>query len=169
MSMYRSSDGKVVHRADCAVKGNGARPWYWSDSLTVDGIWRAGMANGLKFCSRCDPVIAADKQLWYDMSGRLISTNQARDLMEDFEARLLANTNLDFMGHRLKVLTAFVPVDHGETHGTYTPNPACWLTEILGGPPDLDGTKRASHSREEALELHNEVVEYALAGGCVFA
>jgi hypothetical protein len=121
---------------------------------------------GLTFCKHCDPCDAKSRKPLYYPDGTVITEAKASELMKNFTFRHVRTTHLDFMGHYLAVITTFVPVDHGPEHGTHTRLPHCWLTEIVGGPPDIDGTTGSSASPDAAKQLHEDVVAQALASGC---
>jgi hypothetical protein len=163
----RNRSGKMVHLSGCpTVNTRTVMPWYWAENRDEEEIWIAGTEARCKFCKICDPCKASARLPLYDMDGKLITVDAAREMMLNFDIRRVSVTNLDFMGHDLVVITSFVPVDHGETHGTYTTTPSCWYTEILGGPPDIDGTTSHATSQDEAMSLHVDVVQLALASGC---
>jgi hypothetical protein len=166
LNLRRSHDGSVAHRSDCRHAKN-ALGWNWAAGRDPSDVWIIATRHGTRFCKVCKPIDEKDRQFWYNMKGDLLLKHEAVALLQDAEKRLVLNTPLSFMGYDLAVITTFVPVDHGSTHGTYTTTPACWATEIVGGPPDLDGNAHYSTSRNEALLFHDEAVELAQVAGCI--
>lgn len=157
----------MIHLDGCpTVNTRTVQPWRWAEGKDDEDVWITGTTQRYDFCKVCDPCDAGSRLPYYNQHGELITLNEATLMMLDFDERSVQTTKLDFMGHELIVVTTFVPVDHGETHGTYTKTPACWLTEILGGPPDIDGTTSYATSRDEAMSLHVDVVGQAVASGC---
>jgi hypothetical protein len=162
----RDASGRRVHLSTCHRYTDTAIPWKWAEGETDEDLWVTGLNAGLVFCKVCDPCSASTREPFYDRDGDVITTLTARIIMSKWWTRHLKTTNLEFMGHELQVITSFVPVDHGPTHGAYTKTPACWVTEIVGGPPDIDGRSGYSTSPDEAMLLHGDVVAQALASGC---
>jgi len=110
--------------------------------------------------------VSDDTLLWYGRDGKPIDAEEAMRLLEDREGRVVTETELDFMGWKILVSTTFVPVDHSSTWGTLVENPAVWMTEIIGGPEDLNGITEYYRSKQEAIDSHLEVVARAVASGC---
>jgi hypothetical protein len=50
--LARSSDGSVIHRADCRYA---RAPWRWADEATDDQLLRVKLIVGLRVCKVCQP------------------------------------------------------------------------------------------------------------------
>lgn len=159
-----------VHLSGCPLLeySNLATAFTWAEGKTREQIERYVGSDRLS-CPECEPLEAVfgDGGIFYDRTGNVISLEQARDWYSNFSRRCVKVTKLQFWSRDFGVHSTFVPIDHSDTHGRYTRHPACWITEIVGGPPDLDGTTRYSRSEQSCLELHDEIVALAVAAGCI--
>lgn len=165
--LVRSGNGRTVHTATCKRAGRKAVPWNWAEGKTRDQL-RSAETLGVRFCKVCDPLSTVSAFIWYDEFGIPCSFERAQELLGELEGRVVAQTTLEFFGHRIIVSTMFVPVDHNkETWGAVTDEPSLWVSEIIGGPDDLNGATECYTSRQEAKTAHRYLVERAVAAGCV--
>ena len=89
------------------------------------------------------------------------------ELMQDSAARTVATTHMEIAGHEVLVSTVFAIVEQIEMLYNIKPGrPALWVTEVVGGPPDIDGTHHLACSKREARENHDLMVERMIASGC---
>jgi hypothetical protein len=160
----------ILHMSGCERIGwesLNVSPFTWAEGRSKGELERY-VSEGSR-CRSCRPIesVFGSMGIFYAPDGGVIGEEHARWLISNHDERMLVTTRLEFLGHALQVVSTFVPVDHGDTHGRYTESPACWVTEIIGGPPEMDGTSRYSRSKESCLAFHEEVVDMALAAGCI--
>lgn len=104
---------------------------------------------------------------FYGPDGSVISHDDAMQLILDPRARTVGAQALWLAGREVQVRTVFVPVDMSEdTWGRVVANPTCYITEIIGGPDDINGTAEYSSSRADASDAHARMIERAVASGC---
>ena len=104
---------------------------------------------------------------FYGPDGETISHDAAIEMILDPRSRTVGAESLWLAGHEVQVRTVFVPVDMSqETWGRVVDTPTCWISEIIGGPDDMNGTVEYSVSRAAALDAHRRMVERAIASGC---
>lgn len=104
---------------------------------------------------------------FYGPDGSLISQDDAYDMMLDWKTRRVKVSALALFGRKVFVLTTFLPIDQNpDTWGTITDSPFLWVTEVLGGPDDLNGINESWPSLAEAHDGHDLVVERCVASGC---
>jgi hypothetical protein len=101
------------------------------------------------------------------MDGTECGQEEALELVKDHESRKLEQTVVTLAGRQVWVITTFVPVDMNDaTWGTATDSPHTWVTEVVGGPDDINGRHETSSTRDEAIIAHALMVEAMLASGC---
>lgn len=104
---------------------------------------------------------------YYDLDGSPCSQERAVELLENLEARTVATTRMEIAGYDVLVSTIFAIVEQCEMLYNIIPKvPLLWVTEVIGGPPDIDGTFQFAASREEAAVNHVYMVERMGASGC---
>lgn len=103
---------------------------------------------------------------YHDLDGSVCSEARAVELFKDSAVRTAAQTRMYFEGFSVLVSTVFTIVDQlPELHPPG--EPMLWVTEVIGGPPDIDGTFQFAPSREAAIEHHALMVERMTASGCL--
>lgn len=99
---------------------------------------------------------------YYDLDGSVCGQERALELFKDLGARTVDSTRLSIAGHDVLVSTVYLIADHS----TAGKPPLLWATEVIGGPPDIDGTVEMYSSREVAQAGHDNMVERMIASGC---
>lgn len=106
---------------------------------------------------------------YYDLDGSPCSQERAVELLQDLPTRTVASTRMIIARYDVIVSTIFTIADQA-VEILYLPEgkvqPLLWVTEVIGGPPDIDGTFQFAASREDAAENHEFMVERMVASGC---
>lgn len=106
---------------------------------------------------------------YYDLDGSPCSQDRAVELLQDLPARTVARTEMEIAGYKVLVSTIFTIADQA-VEILYRPEgeqpPLLWITEVIGGPTDIDGTFQFAASRKDAFENHVFMVERMGASGC---
>lgn len=107
---------------------------------------------------------------YFDLDGSPCSEERAIELIQDLEGRTAARTEMSIVGRPVLVSTIFAITDQMPMlYNLQGHEPMLWVTEVIGGPPDMDGTFQLAGSREEALEHHELMVERMVVSGCDLA